>query len=117
MIADISREAFLHFNPRPFAESGRHLEAGAGGWLVESLQRTLNARLDPSPGLSIDGEFGPATSRAVKAFQTAKKIPATGRVGPKTWQNLGPLLTSDPPVPDPSVINGEKLDRLSPRSA
>ena len=114
LIADISREAFLHFNPRPSPKAAVTLEAGASGWLVESLQRTLNARLDPSPGLSIDGEFGPATSRAVKAFQTAKKIPATGRVGPKTWQNLGPLLTSDPPVPDPSVINGEKLDRRPP---
>ena len=87
------------------------LEAGASGWLVESLQRTLNARLDPSPRLSIDGEFGPATTRAVKVFQAAGKIPVTGRVGPKTWQALGALLTSDPPVPDPSVVNKEKLDR------
>ena len=45
------------------------------------------------------------------AVQAAGKIEVTGRVGPKTWQALGTLLTSDPPVPDPSVVNKKKLDR------
>ena len=111
LIADISREAWLHFNPKPTTRQPVTLAAGTSGSLVESLQRTLNARLAPSPRLATDGEFGPATTSAVKAFQAAHKIEVTGRVGPKTWAALGPLLTSDPPVPDPSVVNAEQLDR------
>ena len=111
LIADISREAWLHFNPHPVHKPPATLEAGASGALVESLQRTLNAKMNPSPRLAIDGEFGPATTTAVKAFQAANKIEVSGRVGSRTWDRLGPLLTSDPPVPDPSVVNAETLDR------
>ena len=111
LIADISREAWLHFNPKPTTRQPVTLAAGTSGSLVESLQRTLNARLAPSPRLATDGEFGPATTSAVKAFQAAHKIEVTGRVGPQTWVALGPLLTSDPPVPDPSVVNAEQLER------
>jgi hypothetical protein len=38
--------------------------------LVEALQRTLNARLDPSPNLGVDGDFGLATQRGVLAFHS-----------------------------------------------
>jgi len=113
LIADISREAWLYFNPAGTETRPVTLAAGASGWLVEALQRTLNARLDPSPKLSIDGEFGPATVKAVNAFQAAEKMDVTGRVGPRTWSALGALLTSDPPVPDPAVVNSEKLDRAA----
>jgi D-alanyl-D-alanine carboxypeptidase (penicillin-binding protein 5/6) len=88
------------------------LKQGAAGPLVESLQRTLNAR-SPSPELSVDGDFGPATAAAVRAFQQQHKLEATGEVDAQTWQALGPLVTTDAPVPDPATINSAKLDRHS----
>ena len=39
----------------------------------QALQRTLNARIKPSPGIGTDGDFGPETENAVKNFQKQKK--------------------------------------------
>ncbi|MCA9186865.1 MAG: serine hydrolase [Pirellulaceae bacterium] len=87
------------------------LGVGSGGYLVEALQRTLNARLQPSPDLGVDGDFGPATERAVKQFQRQQKLPETGRVDEALWQALSPLITEDAPVPAPSVVNAEALTK------
>ncbi len=35
-----------------------------------------------------DGEFGPATEKAVKAFQSLKKLEADGQIGADTWTTL-----------------------------
>ena len=90
-------------------KSDSNLQEGAFGKLVEAVQRTLNDRLKPSPGLSIDGDFGPATRGAVERFQRANGIPDNGVVGTETWKALGSLIEQDDPVPPPSVINSEKL--------
>lgn len=87
------------------------LQDGAFGELVESLQRTLNLRLDPSPNLAIDGDFGPATRRAVERFQRQKQLEETGIVNRATWQALGTLAEEDAPVPPPEVVNSEPLTR------
>ena len=88
------------------APAARTLQPGSFGRLVEDLQRTLNRRLDPSPGLSIDGDFGPATRAAVVRFQQEKKLPAKGVVDQDDWKALGPLVTAGLPVPDPAITNG-----------
>lgn len=84
---------------------------GASGDLVEALQRTLNARSEPSPSLGVDGDFGPGTEAAVKAFQKSKDLAASGVVDKQTLEALGPLLFEAAPTADPEVINAEELSR------
>ena len=83
------------------------LKSGDSGPAVEALQRALNARLDPPPGLTVDGDFGNATRDAVSRFQRSKGLDATGQADPKTVEALGPPPTpgEDPPVPSPDVVN------------
>src|SRR6185369_12498193 len=87
------------------------LKKGAEGQVVQALQRTLNARAVPSPNLSVDGDFGPATESALKAFQETKKLVVTGIANTETLKALGPLLFDDEKRPSPSDVNGEKLTR------
>ncbi|MBW3597238.1 MAG: serine hydrolase [Planctomycetes bacterium] len=103
-------EAGNEFAPTPAPEE---LKLGASGRLVEDLQRTLNARLSPSPDLAVDGEFGPVTQAAVVRFQESQKIEADGVVHRETWKALGPLVTDRAPVPDPEIINAETLSTES----
>ena len=119
----IAREVYDRFVPveRVSNRSGDQkngmnsvLRKGDNGPLVQSLQRTLNARLSPPPDLSTDGDFGPATEAAVKAFQRAKELSPSGDVDAATWKALGPLIETDAPVADPETINTAKLDRQPP---
>ena len=87
------------------------LELGAAGEIVEYLQRTLNARLKPSPRLNIDGDFGPDTRRAVELFQISRDLGATGRVDPGTWLALGKLITKDESIDDVQRFNRQRLPR------
>jgi peptidoglycan hydrolase-like protein with peptidoglycan-binding domain len=66
-------------NPNPT------LSEGATGAAVETLQNRLNVW---GATLTVDGNFGPATLAAVKAFQTAQKLTVDGVVGPQTWAAL-----------------------------
>lgn len=113
LCAEIGRRVYLHFNPRVPAKPAFTgvLKPGDSGEMVEALQLTLNARMKPSPGLSIDGDFGPDTKSAVRRFQTANKLTASGTVGPETWKALGPLRLRPEPVPDPRTVNAQKLKR------
>jgi peptidoglycan hydrolase-like protein with peptidoglycan-binding domain len=49
---------------------------------VRTLQHLLRARKHE---VAVDGQFGPKTEAAVKAFQKAAKLTVDGKVGPKTW--------------------------------
>jgi D-alanyl-D-alanine carboxypeptidase (penicillin-binding protein 5/6) len=87
------------------------LALGSSGPAVEDLQRTLNARLKPSPELAVDGDFGPNTEKAVRRFQQLKKLPITGTVDANTLRMLSPLVSAPPSVPSPDKINSEILPR------
>ncbi len=105
LISRIALEAYRHFNP--FGEAPREagdLAEGSTGEQVTDLQRTLNARLTPSPGLTVDGLYGPATAGAVKALQRETGLPETGAMDAPTWTALGPLVPAEAP-PDLRTID------------
>ena len=56
------------------------LRVGSKGDLVQRVQKAL--------GIAADGDFGPGTERAVKAWQQANGLTADGIVGPKTLEKL-----------------------------
>ena len=111
LCADIGREVYAHFHGSWGRDPNETLPAklakGSTGPLVKMLQRTLNKRLSPSPDLSLDGDFGPATQSAVSAFQRSKALNPTGVVEALTWKALGTLETEDETVRPPSVVNAE----------
>jgi D-alanyl-D-alanine carboxypeptidase (penicillin-binding protein 5/6) len=111
LIGEIARAAFDHFNPewqRNTPPESGDLKIGAIGTRVELLQRTLNARMIPSAGLGVDGDFGPATEAVVRQFQETHALPVTGIVDAAFWDTLGPVV-EEAIVADPDVINGETL--------
>ena len=55
------------------------------GVAVRALQRLL---LHRGADVEVDGSFGPATVKAVKAFQSANGLEADGAVGTETWSKL-----------------------------
>ncbi len=115
LCARVGRIVFDHFvAPQASRADDVVLRSGASGVLVERLQRTLNAVLEPSPELAVDGDFGPQTEAAVVRFQEARQLAASGRVDETTWLALGPLVTGDAPVPAPEVVNAEELPREPP---
>lgn len=78
----------------------RSLQRGMTGDDVRTLQTLLST--DPSvyPEKSVTGYFGPATERAVKAFQTKYKLPTVGAVGPMTRAMLIEIFgAAQPAVP------------------
>jgi peptidoglycan hydrolase-like protein with peptidoglycan-binding domain len=64
------------------------LKRGSTGNAVSSLQTGLKrfdvpgSPTDPGP---VDGDFGPRTEAAVKAYQKHQKLREDGVVGPRTW--------------------------------
>ncbi|MBI2377681.1 MAG: peptidoglycan-binding protein [Deltaproteobacteria bacterium] len=95
---------------RLLTEPAVALRLGSRGPKVVELQRTLNEH-GAKPPLALDGEFGPATSSAVKSFQRARGLEVDGVVGPKTQKALGapePTKAAPPPDPTPPVVSGPK---------
>ncbi|MEM7507573.1 MAG: peptidoglycan-binding protein [Pseudomonadota bacterium] len=76
------------------------LERGDDGVEVVLLQRSL-ATAGFSPG-GQDGNFGPATEKALKAFQTAEGLEPTGISDKATWEAL-----------DAATGSGKRLESLS----
>ena len=110
-VGQVVYDYFQAETAEPESEHRIRLVMGSHGALVEDLQRTLNARLDPSPELTPDGDFGPMTEAAVVRFQKASGLEAHGEVDAATWKALSPLETTDAPVPDPTTVNAEVLPK------
>lgn len=65
------------------------LKRGDEGAAVELLQRALSQQGFPLG--AIDGDFGPRTERALRAFQAAVGIGVDGKAGTDSWRALEPL--------------------------
>jgi hypothetical protein len=63
------------------AEPDGTLRLGASGEKVRELQALL---VRAGGQVKVDGDYGPATEKAVRKFQTTKRIKVDGIVGPKT---------------------------------
>jgi len=78
------------------------LKQGNYGPLVSKVQKLLNARLQPSPNLKVDGIFGPRTNECVIRFQRFHSLRADGLIGKQTWYYLlstpKPTPASIPPI-------------------
>ena len=68
-------------NTRPWRTAG----PGANSQAVSGIQYLLRAH---GHAVAVDGSYGPATTAAVTAFQTAEGVTADGVVGPVTWPRL-----------------------------
>lgn len=114
--ADIAKSVYELLAPKTpdktaTSDQAQAMRIGATGDMVEALQRTLKSKLSTSSGISVDGDFGPATEGAVKAFQKQEKLEVTGVVNEATWKALGPLIDQEQPLPAPQIVNSEKLEK------
>lgn len=78
------------------------LRMGTEGAKVRELQALL---VRAGHAVKVDGDFGDATRRAVKAFQKKHKLEVDGIVGPKTWKLLETYKADpaeQPGVPGPA---------------
>lgn len=64
------------------------LKKGAKGNEVRAMQTLLIGYGYSCGSSGADGSFGPATDKAVRAYQTAKGLGVDGSCGPKTWAKL-----------------------------
>lgn len=67
--------------PKTDAKVDAMMRLGSKGYRVEALQKRL---VELQYHVKVDGDFGPATERAVVAFQKAHGLLPDGRVGPLT---------------------------------
>jgi peptidoglycan hydrolase-like protein with peptidoglycan-binding domain len=75
------------------------LKVGSKGAAVSALQTALNRH---GSALTVDGDFGPRTDAAVRAFQTRKGLVADGLVGPRTAAALNQGVAAPTPAPAPA---------------
>lgn len=75
-----------------FAGDYRTMQFGTAGARVRILQRALMAL---GFDVTVDGDYGSTTHRAVKAFQTVVGLTADGKCGKKTMQKLEAYFDED----------------------
>ena len=55
---------------------------------------------------NIDGKIGPASKRAIEAFQEKNGLKADGKVGPRTWAALQSYLSGQAPSTTETAASG-----------
>lgn len=78
----------------PSSWPGYNLENGSRGDKVRQLQEQLNviAGAYPAlPKLTVDGIYGPATTDAIRKFQSVFGLPQTGITDYKTWYKVSEI--------------------------
>ncbi len=93
--------------PAAYAAAAPVLKTGDKGEAVKVLQRAL--KVDRSTGY-----FGPVTRIAVKKFQRANELGATGVVGPETWTVLGRSVAQEAAKADSSFGDVQVDGRFCP---
>lgn len=81
-------------NPAPGTCDEQVFKVGSKGDCVKEIQRLVG-------GIAVDGDFGPNTESAVKAFQTRRGLVSDGIVGPNTWKALRAGEPQPEPKPEP----------------
>ena len=64
------------------------LQQGSTGDSVRCVQSYLSALGGTVPKVTIDGQFGSATTASVRSFQRLARLTEDGKVGPATWSGL-----------------------------
>lgn len=87
--AGVSNYLGVPFTPQKTPSTRPTIKRGMSSDTVKYLQQKLYAKLYDTRGF--DGDFGPNTETAVKAFQRENGLLADGIVGPKTWAKIIPF--------------------------
>ncbi len=112
-------------NQRPGTFPGT-LREGSSGRAVRELQYylyVLSFYFPSIPRIAIDGQYGPATTAAVRAYQRLFSLTADGVVGPATWSSIysqfstarasGPVVITDQrPYPGQPLREGSTGDNV-----
>lgn len=64
------------------------LQQGSTGDSVRCVQSYLSALGGTVPKVTIDGQYGSATTASVRSFQRLARLTEDGKVGPATWSGL-----------------------------
>lgn len=78
----------------PSSWPGYTLTTGATGEKVRQMQEQINVIAGAYPAIpkvTADGIYGPATSEAVRTFQSVFGLPATGETDYKTWYKISEI--------------------------
>ena len=75
-------------NPGEFTVTTREGSSGTAVRAVQYYLRLLSAYYSDIPTVTVDGRFGAATTRAVRAWQAHAGLPEDGVVGPVSWQSI-----------------------------
>lgn len=103
--------------PQPDPGGAPILRRGSKGNDVRWVQERLNAHSinDGRLRVVVDGDFGPATEKAVKFFQSDVHLAQDGIVGPRTRGALATepnRPTPPPPPPPPPDLQRDRIRRL-----
>lgn len=80
----------------------RTLTKGAKGDDVKEAQTDLNTH-GASPKVTVDGDFGDNTFKAVEQFQTKSKLHVDGQIGPDTTKALKAAVVKPAPPKPPAI--------------